>query len=134
MEAADLALLIVKRQEEEFVLIHQHQEWILEDQPEKTLDTHIVDLFVSRVVNIPAEILLERKGQNKSRYGLNSPTTNIIGIDRDGRRRGFLSLGDRTSGLVYAMGAGLPGIHQARSIILTQIPSRNQLLADSNSR
>ena len=40
---------------------------------------------------------------------------------------GRVVLGMRTGGLVYAMGRGLTGVFQARSDLLTQIPSKQDL-------
>jgi hypothetical protein len=36
---------------EEYVLISQQNEWVLEDQPTEKLDQQATDLFVSRVAN-----------------------------------------------------------------------------------
>ena len=41
----------------------------------------------------------------------------------EGARDCHLALGKREKGLVYATGAGLPGVYQARSVILTQMPT-----------
>jgi len=94
----------------------------------------VVRLFASRVVNFPAEFRVAKKETSLLQFGLDSPTVEIRAIDLRGQERGRLLLGKSEKGLVYAMGAGLPGVHQARSIILTQIPSRRQLLAESNTR
>ena len=51
----------------------------------------------------------------------------VIGVDTKGQQKGYLALGKRTRGLVYAKGAGLPGIYQVRSVILTQIPDFGEI-------
>ena len=56
MEVADIAMLTVQTQGEHYILINQHGEWILEDNPSAELDQEMVKLFVSRVVDVPAEI------------------------------------------------------------------------------
>jgi hypothetical protein len=38
------------------VLIKQHEEWVLDGNPTAELNQETVNLFVSRVVDIPAEI------------------------------------------------------------------------------
>ena len=86
-------------------------------------------MFVSRLVDLPAEVSVSPTKNHPDRYALAPPDLEIIGIDRRGHRRGRLALGMRGKGLVYAMGTGLPGIYQARSIILTQLPSPESLVA-----
>ena len=84
-------------------------------------------LFVSRVVDLPAELSISVTTDNQDEYGLGSPAIDIIGVDTRGRPRGHLTLGKREQGLVYATGAGLPGVYQARSVILTQMPTDDAL-------
>ena len=91
-------------------------------------------MFVSRLVDLPAEVFVSPTQTRLERYALASPAVEIVGIDRKGRQRGYLALGTRGKGLVYAMGSGLPGIYQTRSIILTQIPSPDGLLEREATR
>ena len=86
------------------------------------------------MVDLPAEIQVSAVATALSTFGLNSPSVEFHAIDQKGRERGHLLLGKRERGLVYAMGAGLPGVHQARSAILTQIPSKQALMAESGNR
>ena len=133
MEIADLAILRVTTPKESYALINQSGEWILEDDPSHPLSQDVVRLFVSRVVGLPAELTVAEKASSLKTLGLASPSFEFIATDRKGRERGTLFLGKRERGLVYAMGAGLPGIHQARSNILTQIPSRTRLIKVPNN-
>lgn len=132
IEAEELALLTVKNATEEYVLINQTNVWTLEGHLAEPLDTRTVNLFVSRVADLPSELPIQKEKGSLAQYGLASPTVEFIGIDKRGKERGRLALGTREKGLVYARGAGLPGIHQARSDILTQIPTKHELLGRSN--
>ncbi|UCE62529.1 MAG: DUF4340 domain-containing protein [Nitrospirota bacterium] len=134
MEKQELAILAVKTPAESYTLVHQSGEWVIEDDISQILNQDVVRLFVSRVVDLPAEFRVAKEETTLGRYGLDSPTVEIRATDMRGQERGRLLLGKSRKGLVYATGAGLPGVHQARSLILTQIPSRHQILADSSSR
>ncbi|MDH5427993.1 MAG: hypothetical protein OEY57_07440, partial [Nitrospirota bacterium] len=87
-----------------------------------------VNLFVSRVVDIPTEIAHPEGSTTSSQAGLDSPTATIQGRSRQGQKSGLLVLGKREKGLVFAKGAGHNGIYQVRSTILDQIPTQNQLI------
>lgn len=128
MDMTEIALLTVKTNDSQYTLIQQHEEWYLEGKEAKSIDQQQVNLFVSRLVDLPAELPVSETTDHPERYGLNSPTIEIAGIDQKGRPRGHLVLGTRKKGLVYATGAGLPGIYQTRSLILGQIPSTGMLL------
>ncbi len=128
MESRDIALLTVTTSDWQYTLIQQHGEWYLEGSESENVNQQTVSLFVSRLVDLPAEISVSPTKNQPEHYALAPPAFEITGIDRRGRRRGRLALGAREKGLVYAMGAGLPGIYQTRSIILTQLPSPDSLL------
>ena len=51
VEYTDIAMLTVKTRTEQFGLINQNGEWVLEDRPTEKLNQPAVDLFVSRVAN-----------------------------------------------------------------------------------
>ncbi|MDE3242216.1 MAG: DUF4340 domain-containing protein [Nitrospirota bacterium] len=126
----DLAMLAVKTRDQQYTLINQNGDWVLEDQPAEKLDQEVADLFVSRVVNLPAEIRVIKQAGPLAPYGLAAPTAEFTATAKDGKDRGRLVLGARSGGLVYAMGhQGLPGIFQARADILTQIPAKADLKA-----
>ncbi|MGH7259337.1 MAG: DUF4340 domain-containing protein [Nitrospiraceae bacterium] len=129
MEADEIAMLSVKTREARYILIHQNEEWVLEDQPTRKLDQPAVDLFVSRVVDVPAELRVVKDPGPLAPYGFTTPTATFIGTAKDGTIKGKLLLGNKTSGLVYAMGNGLPGIYQARADLLNQIPDKDALFA-----
>jgi len=126
----DLAMLSVQTRDGQYVLINQNNEWVLEDDPTAKLDQQTVDLFVSRVINLPAEIQVVKETGPLAAYGLSSPAAEFTATTRDGKQKGRLVLGTKTGGLAYAIGQGLPGIHQVRADILTQIPSKQSLRAD----
>ena len=128
MEVGEIALLTVKTNDARYTLIQQHEEWYLEGKEADPIDQQQIKLFVSRLVDLPAELPVSETKKNPEQYGLTSPAIEIAGIDQKGRPRGRLTLGTREKGLVYATGAGLPGIYQTRSLILSQIPSPETLL------
>lgn len=128
MEMREVALLTVKTNDSQYTLIQQHEDWYLEGKEAETIDQQQVKLFVSRLVDLPAELPVSETTDHSDQYGLTLPTIEIAGIDQKGRPRGHLILGTRKKGLVYATGAGLPGIYQTRSLILGQIPSPEILL------
>ncbi|MDH4194698.1 MAG: DUF4340 domain-containing protein [Nitrospirota bacterium] len=127
MEMNDLAMLMVQTPAEHYVLINQHDEWVLEDNPSVELDQQVVKLFISRVVDVPAEIFHPDSSPTSKDNGLASPTATILGRNRNGQEAGRLTLGKREKGLVFAKGASLPGLYQVRSTILDQIPTKAQL-------
>jgi hypothetical protein len=132
VDAADIAMLTVKTRTEQFALINQNGEWVLEDQPTEKLNQEAVNLFVSRVANVPAEIRVLKQGGPLAPYGLVSPAAEFVATGRDGKVAGKLSLGDQVSGLAYAMGNRLQGLYQIRADLLDQIPKKNELLASSS--
>ena len=127
MKINDIVMLEVTTREEHYVLIKQNDEWVLENHPTATLDQEIIKLFVSRVVDLPAEIS-HPDSSTSSQYGLDSPTATIRGRNRQGKSVGKLLLGKREKGLVFAKGAGHQGLYQVRSTILDQIPTQNRLV------
>lgn len=129
METDQIAMLSVKARESRFVLIHQNDEWVLEDQPTKKLEQQIVDLFVARVVGLPAELRVVKDPGPLAPYGLSSPAAEFVATAKDGKTTHRLLLGNKTSGLMYVMGNGLTGIYQARSDLLNQIPDKDSLFA-----
>ena len=129
MDLPDLAMLSVKTRGEQYVLVNQNNEWVLEDQPAEKLKQEAVDLFVSRVINLPAELRVTRREGPLAPYGLTHPAAEITATAKDGKRRSRMALGTSVGGLVYATGQGLPGIYQARADLLTQIPVKSELLA-----
>jgi hypothetical protein len=128
MEMREVALLTVTTNDSEYTLIQQHEEWYLEGKEAESIDQQQVALFVSRVVGLPAELPVNETNKQPEQYGLKPPAVAITAIDQKGQARGHLVLGTREKGLVYATGAGLPGIYQTRSLILGQIPTPEALL------
>ncbi len=128
METGEIALLTVTSPDARYTLMQQHGEWYLEGKEEEPIDQQRVALFVSRLVDLPAELPVSETNDHPEEYGLRPPVVEITGIDRKGRPRGRLALGAPEKGLVHATGAGLPGVYETRSLILGQIPSPQTLL------
>lgn len=129
IDSADIAMLSVKTPTEQYVLINQQNEWVLEDQPTEKLDQPATDLFVSRVANVPAEERVIKQAGPLAPYGLVTAAAEFIATGKDGKIAGKLSIGSHANGLAYAMGQRIPGIFQIRADLLTQIPSKQDLLA-----
>lgn len=137
IERDDIVRLAVKTREDQYVLINQTAEdrggqkhgWVLEDEPNQKLDQGAVDLFITRVAGLPAELPVVEQAGPLAPYGLASPAAEFTATGKDGAMRGRLVLGTRVGGLVYASGEGLPGIFQARSDLLTQVPAKRDLVA-----
>ncbi|HSL05418.1 MAG TPA: DUF4340 domain-containing protein [Nitrospiraceae bacterium] len=129
IDSTDIAMLSVKTTTEQYVLINQQNEWVLEDQPTEKLDQQAADLFVSRVANVPAEERVVKQAGPLAPYGLVTPAAEFIATGRDGKIAGKLSIGSHANGLAYAIGQRIPGLFQIRADLLTQIPVKNDLLA-----
>jgi hypothetical protein len=128
VDVADIAMLSIKTREEQYVLIRQHNEWVLEDQPTEKVRQDVADLLVSRIVNLPAEERVLKQAGPLAPYGLVSPVAEVVATGKDGRVAGRLALGSQAGGLLYAMGHRIAGVFQVRPDILSQIPSRPALL------
>jgi hypothetical protein len=127
MEVQDIAMMTVTRGQTLYTLIQQHGDWVLGDAPDHILNPQTINLFVSRVVDLPAEFRVKDSNPDMESFGLNNPQVQITGIDKRGRLRGRLKLGTSEKGLVYAMGNGVPGVVKARSNFLSQIPTAEEL-------
>lgn len=134
IDYTDIAMLSVTTPIEHYVLINQQNEWVLEDQPTKTLNQQAVDLFVSRVANVPAEERAIKQAHPLAPYGLVVPAAEFIATGKDGKIAGKLSIGSHANGLAYAMGQRIPGIFQIRADLFTQIPAKKDLLATSSEK
>jgi Domain of unknown function (DUF4340) len=134
IDYTDIAMLSIKTPTEQYVLINQQNEWVLEDQPTEKLDQQTTDLFVSRVANVPAEERVIKQAGPLSPYGLVTPAAEFIATGRDGKLAGKLSIGSHADGLAYAMGQRIQGIFQIRADLLTQIPAKKDLLAASSEQ
>lgn len=127
MDLPDIALLTVKTREEQYTLVNQQNEWVLDDQPDTKLSQEVTELFVSRVVNLPAEMREVKQAGALAPYGLAAPAVEFTATGRKGETTRLI-LGNHANGLVYAKGHGLSGIYQARADILSQIPAKQSLI------
>lgn len=130
----DITMLSVKTAKEQYVLINQTGEWVLEDQPTEKVNQQVADLLVSRVANVPSEERVVKQPGPLAPYGLVTPAAEFVATGRDGKIAGKLSIGNHADGLAYAMGQRLPGIHQIRADLLNQIPSKKELLAGDEKK
>jgi hypothetical protein len=128
MEINDIVILEVTTPKQTYVLIKQHEKWVLDNEPTAELEQETVNLFVSRVVDLPAEISHPEHSPSAVHHGLDSPSAIIRGRNRQGQKNGQLVLGKREKGLVFARGAGHQGLYQVRSTILDQIPNQAKLV------
>jgi hypothetical protein len=136
VDPTDIALLSVKTRTDQYVLINQSGEWVMEDHPNEKLDQQTADLFVSRVANVPAEERVTKQTGPLAAYGLVAPAAEFVATGKDGKVAGKLSIGNQSGGLAYAIGQRLQGIFQIRADLLSQVPAKNDLLAkpsDKNS-
>ena len=134
VDAPDIAMLSVNTRGNEYVLINQNGEWVLEDQPMEKLSQEAADLFVSRVADLPAEERILKQSSPLAPYGLLIPAAEFVATGKDGKIAGKLTLGNHVGNLVYATGARLQGVFQVRPDLLTQIPSKTDLLAKSQEK
>jgi hypothetical protein len=139
LDSTDIAMLSVKTRDHQYVLINQTGEWLLEDQPSDKISQEAADLFVSRVANLPAEERVMKQSAPLAPYGLLAPSAEFVATSKDGKTMGKLTLGNQAGNLRYATGHRLPGVFQVRPDLLTQIPSKTDLLKkaqanDSTSR
>jgi Domain of unknown function (DUF4340) len=128
-DESDIAMLNVKTHAETYTLINQNGEWVLEDRPTDKVDQQNVNLFVSRVVSVPAEERVVKQPGPLAPYGLVNPAAEFIATGKDGKLAGKLSIGDQANDLAYAMGHRIPGVYQIRADLLKQIPTRSALLS-----
>ena len=128
VEADDISMLAVKTRDEQYTLIRQNAVWVLEDAPHEKVDQEKAAIFVSRVADLPAELRVVKQASPLAPYGLTTPAAEFTATGKDGTQSGRLVLGAKAGGLVYAMGKSLPGIYQARSDLLTQIPPKRELI------
>lgn len=134
VDVPDIAMLSVRTRDQQYTLINQNGEWVLEDQPTEKLSQEAADLFVSRVANLPAEERVVKQSTPLAPYGLLAPTAEFIATGRDGNIAGRLTLGNHAGNLMYASGQRVQGIFQVRPDLLTQVPSKTNLLAKSQGK
>ncbi len=134
LDYTDIAMLSVKTRDQQYVLINQTGEWVLEDQPNEKVSQEAADLFVSRVANLPAEERVMKQSAPLAPYGLLAPAAEFVATGKDGKTIGKLTLGNKAGNLLYATGQRLQGVFQVRPDLLTQIPSKADLLAKARDK
>jgi hypothetical protein len=128
VDAADIAMLSVNTRDKNYVLINQNGEWVLEDQPTEKVSQQEADLFVSRVVNLPAEERVIKQSAPLAPYGLTAPAAEFVATGKNGKIAGKLTIGNQVGSLAYATGLRLQGIFQVRPDLLKQIPAKADLI------
>lgn len=134
LDYTDIAMLSVKTRDHQYVLINQTGEWVLEDQATEKVSQEAADLFVSRVANLPAEERVMKQSAPLAPYGLLSPAAEFVATSKDGKTSGKLTLGNQAGNLRYAAGQRLQGVYLVRPDLLTQVPSKADLLAKSQEK
>ena len=134
LDSSDIAMLSVKTREHQYVLINQTGQWVLEDQPTEKVSQEAADLFVSRVANLPAEERVMKQSAPLAPYGLLAPAAEFVATGKDGKTTGKLTLGNQAGNLLYATGQRLQGVFQVRPDLLTQVPSKADLLAKTQDK
>jgi len=126
LEAEDIVALSIKTRDQQYTIKIDVTGWALEDDPTKEIDRNEVIVLLGRVSSFPSEFRVVKDAGPLAPYGLSSPAAELIATAKNGAKA-RLVLGKRTGGLVYAMGTGLPGIHQGRADLLDQIPTPDAL-------
>ncbi len=134
VDETDIAMLSVQTREQEYVLINQSGEWVLQDEPTKEIKQDTAALLISRVANLPAEERVTKQSAPLAHYGLLAPAAEFVATGKDGKLAGRLTLGNQAGNLIYATGSRLRGVYQARPDLLTQIPSKAELLANAQDQ
>jgi hypothetical protein len=134
LDYTDVAMLSVKTRDQQYVLINQSGEWVLEDQPMMKVSQEAADLFVSRVANLPAEARVMKQSAPLAPYGLLAPSAEFVATGKDGTTSGKLTLGNRAGDLLYATGRRLQGVFQVRPDLLAQVPSKTDLLKHTQAK
>jgi hypothetical protein len=134
VNAADIAMLAINTRDKHYVLINENGEWVLEDQPTEKLSQQEADLFVSRVVNLPAEERVVKQSAPLAPYGLTAPAAEFVATGKDGKIAGKLTIGNQVGNLAYATGLRLQGIFQVRPDLLKQIPAKTELIMKPDAK
>ena len=134
LDYTDIAMLSVKTREHQYVLINQTGQWVFEDRPTEKVSQEAADLFVSRVANLPAEERVMKQSAPLAPYGLLAPAAEFVATGKDGKTTGKLTLGNQAGNLLYATGQRLQGVFQVRPDLLTQVPSKTDLLKTAQAK
>jgi hypothetical protein len=134
VERDDIGTLEVNTRGQHYTLIRRDNAWTMAHAPGKAVNQEKAAIFVSRVVDLPAELRVVKQPGPLAPYGLSSPSAEFTATTQDGKTTGRLVLGTRTGGLVYAMGRALHGIYQARADLLDQVPATDELLVPPSAR
>lgn len=128
-EPERVTTLVIKTGDQDYALIREGADWLVDGDPAQKADTARINMFVTRVVRLQAERLVTEKPGDLKSYGLASPLAELTAADERGAILGRMAFGKEAQGLAYAMGTAMPGVFQVRPDILRDIPKRNELIA-----
>jgi len=128
-EPDQVKTLVIKTGGQEYALSRDGADWLLDGDPKAKLDAARINMFMTRVVRLQAEKIVTEKPPDLKRYGLASPTAELLAAGEQGKLLGRIAFGRQEQGLAYAMGSAMPGVFQVRPDILKEIPKKDDLLA-----
>ncbi len=126
-EPDQVKTLVIKTGGQEYALSRDGADWLVDGDPKAKLDAARINMFVTRVVRLQAEKIATGKATDLKRYGLASPTAELIAAGEQGKLLGRIAFGRQEQGLAYAMGSAMAGVFQVRPDILQLIPKKDEL-------
>ena len=130
-EPDQVKTLVIKTGGHEYTLSREGADWLVDGDPKAKLDAARINMFVTRMVRLQAEKIVTEKPPDLKRYGLASPTAELIAAGEQGKLLGRIAFGRQEQGLAYAMGAAMTGVFQVRPDILQLIPKKDELIVTS---
>src|SRR5437016_11673606 len=127
-EPDQVKTLVIKTGGQEYALSREGPDWLLDGDPKAKLDAARINMLVTRVVRLQAEKIATEKPPDLKRYGLASPTAELIAAGEQGKLLGRIAFGREEQGLTYALGSAMTGIFEVRPDILKEIPKKDDLL------
>ena len=125
--------LVIRRDEEEYSLIHEGSDWLVDGDPTAKADATRINTFMSRAVRLQAERIVTDKPKDLKHYGLAPPVAELTVADAQGKLLGRIAIGRVEDNLAFAQGSGMPGIFQIRPDLLKEIPKKTDLIASKSS-
>src|SRR5438093_1917073 len=126
-EPDQVKTLVIKTGGQEYALSRDGADWLLDGDPKAKLDAARINMLVARVVRLQAEKIATEKPPDLKRYGLASPTAELIAAGEQGKLLGRIAIGRQEQGLAYAMGSAMAGVFQVRPDTLQLIPKKDEL-------
>jgi hypothetical protein len=127
-EPGQVKTLVIKKDGEEYSLVHEGADWLIDGDPGKKADAGRINMLVSRAVRLQAERLVTDKPRDLKAYGLASPTAELTAADAQGKVLGRIAVGGQENHLAFAQGSAMSGVFQIRPDILQDIPKKSDLI------